>query len=292
MNVIQNYLLELDEISTLMDSLHKKDQNVLLTGATPSFYGPLLHLIYKKQRRPIVVMTQNLYHAQRLYDQMTNMMDECDVLLFPMDEFITAEMLASSSELRIERMNTLSSILEDECKIVITHVAGATRYLTPKSIFSDSKIELKSGEIYDLHILKTKLVELGYTSVRTVERMGEFSSRGGIIDIFPMTEEDPIRVEFFDDEVDTIRYFSTETQRSIKNVNQIIIPPTFELVYSDTQIENFEKQIKALMSKTLPLLEGEARENLTNKVFADIENIKNHHQLDLLHKYTALLYEQ
>ncbi len=88
-------------------------------------------------------------------------MDDDLVRLFPMDEFITAEMLASSSELRIERMNTLASVIENQNKIIVTHVAGATSFLTPKAIFKQADIKLEVGGIYELDFLKSKLVELG-----------------------------------------------------------------------------------------------------------------------------------
>lgn len=292
MNVMTEYLLKSKEIESLMASLNLDEQNILLSGVSSSFYGPLLQMIYEKQKRPVVILMQNLYHAQRLYDQLSNLMDEESVRLFPMDEFITAEMLASSSELRIERMNTLASILEDEYKIVITHVSGATRFLTPKAIFAKAKIELECGHDYDLNQLKNKLVELGYNSVRAVETMGEFSIRGGIIDIFPMTEENPIRIEFFDDEVDSIRYFSTETQRSISKVEKVSIPPTYELVYSENEIASFETKIKDHLKRTLKLLDLEMQDALNTKISNDIENIKNHNDLDLMHKYTSLLYDQ
>lgn len=292
MNVMNEYLLKSKEIESLMASLNLDEQNILLSGVSSSFYGPLLQMIYERQKRPVVILMQNLYHAQRLYDQLSNLMDEESVRLFPMDEFITAEMLASSSELRIERMNTLASVLEDEYKIVITHVAGATRFLTPKAIFAKAKIELECGRDYDLNQLKTKLVELGYNSVRAVETMGEFSVRGGIIDIFPMTEENPIRIEFFDDEVDSIRYFSTETQRSISKVEKVSIPPTYELVYSENEVESFQTKIKDRLKRTLKLLDLEMQDALNTKIFNDIENIKNHNDLDLMHKYTSLLYDQ
>ena len=290
MSVITSYLSQLDELNLLLKAT-KKEQNILLSGVTPSFYDPLVEVLYKFDRRGIVILTQNLYHAQRLYDQLTNSLPKGDVLLFPMDEFITAEMLAASSELRTERMNTLTSLIKDNKKIVITHVAGVTRHLTPKEAFKQAEINLAIGDIYDLDRLKIKLVELGYKSVRAVEHTGEFSFRGGIVDIFPMTEIEPYRVEFFDDEVDTIRRFSTETQLSIEKVNELFISPTYELVYSDEQFKSFDTKIKTMLHQTALLLDDEPKEALYEKIYRDIEQIKNHQNLDVLHKYTSLIYE-
>lgn len=292
MGVISEYISKVDSLKQLMEALEKDNQNILLSGVTSSFYSTLFQSIYGSVKRPIVIMMQNLYHAQRLYDQLSEMMDVNEVCLFPMDEFITAEMLASSSELRIERMNTLAAILDNPNRIVVTHVAGATRYLTPKSVFQEADIKLEVGSSYDFDKLKSKLVDLGYQSVRAVERMGEFSARGGILDVFPMTEENPLRIEFFDDEIDTIRYFSVDTQRSINKVNRANIVPSFELVYSDSQIVRFEKEVKERLNKTAKLVDGEIREDLYNRIYGDIEKVKNHQDLEVMHKYISLLYEK
>ncbi|MDE5977003.1 MAG: transcription-repair coupling factor, partial [Turicibacter sp.] len=292
MNVMNQYISKTEKIQALMDVLERENQNVLLSGVTTSFYPSLLQMIFENKKQPMIIIMQNLYHAQRLYDQLVDLMDGDSVCLFPMDEFIAAEMLASSSELRIERMNTLASILEDQNKIIITHVAGMSRFLTPKEIFKAADVRLEVGHIYEIAHLKQKLVELGYQSVRTVERMGEFSVRGGILDVFPMTEENPLRIEFFDDEIDTIRYFSTETQRSINKVEKAVLVPTFELIYSDEAVEHFDKRIKELLSQTATLVEGEIREDLYARIYADIEKIKNHHDLEVMHKYISLLYEK
>ena len=117
MNVMNQYISKSEQLQTLMNTLDKDNQNVLLSGVTTSFYAPLLQMIFENKKRPMIIMMQNLYHAQRLYDQLIDLMDMNSVRLFPMDEFITAEMLASSSELRIERMNTLASIIENQNKI-------------------------------------------------------------------------------------------------------------------------------------------------------------------------------
>ena len=290
MGVITSYLSQINEMKQIIEST-KTSQNILLSGVAPSFYSSLLNVIYEQHRRGIVVLTQNLYQAQRLYDQLINTLSEDDVLFFPMDEFITAEMLAASSELRTERVNTLTTLVKDNKKIVITHVAGATRHLTPVSMFKEAEIELKLNDIYNVGELKMRLVRLGYKSVRAVEHPGEFSSRGGIVDIFPLTEENPYRIEFFDDEIDTIRIFSTQTQRSIEKVERLLISPTFELVYNDDCFSSFDAKIKQRLQKTVPLIEEQLVETLYEKIYQDIEHIKNHQNLDVLHKYTSLLYD-
>lgn len=95
MNVMNKYISKSEQLQTLMTALMKENQNVLLSGVTTSFYAPLFQMMFENQQRPIIIMMQNLYHAQRLYDQLIDLMDDQFIRLFPMDEFITAEMLAS-----------------------------------------------------------------------------------------------------------------------------------------------------------------------------------------------------
>ena len=291
MNVLSRYLSQNKGVQDLLRALDTDSPSVLVSGVSPAFYETLFEIIFSHSRRPLMVVMQNLYHAQRLFDQLSALMDDEVVHLFPMDEFITAEMLASSSELRTERMNTLGAIVQERAGIVITHVAGATRYLTPKEIFQRAEINLSVGDIYDPGKLKEKLVELGYRHVPSVEQAGEFSVRGGLLDVYPMTEENPLRIEFFDDEVDTIRYFSTETQRSLTQAKKVLITPVFELVYGPEEIQRFEAQVRERLAKTAPLVEGENRERLYERIYQDIESVKNHHDVELMHKYASLMFE-
>lgn len=291
MKILSNYLSQNEGIQNLLKALEANEPSVLVSGVAPTFYETFFDIIFSHSRRPIMIVMQNLYHAQRLFDQLSTVLEDDVVHLFPMDEFITAEMLASSSELRTERMNTLGAIVRQEAGIVITHVAGATRYLTPKETFKAAEVQLAVGDIYDLGKLKSKLVKLGYQHAPTVENAGEFSVRGGLLDVYPMTEENPLRIEFFDDEVDTIRYFSTETQRSLSPAKNLEITPVFELVYSDEEIQRFETEIRDRLARTASLVQGEARDRLYEKTFQDIENVKNHHDVELMHKYASLMFE-
>jgi len=291
MKVLSSYLSQNKEIQKLLKALGGSEPSVLVSGVAPAFYETLFEIIFEHSKRPIMIVMQNLYHAQRLFDQLSAIMEDDVVYLFPMDEFITAEMLASSSELRTERMNTLGAMVREEAGIVITHVAGATRYLTPKAKFKEAEVKLAVGDIYDLGKLKTKLVELGYKHAPAVENAGEFSVRGGLLDVYPMTEENPLRIEFFDDEVDTIRYFSTETQRSLSQAKELWITPVFELVYNEEDAQRFETHVRERLTKTAPLLQGEIRDQLYERVFHDIENIQNHHDVELMHKYASLMFE-
>ena len=291
MKVLSSYLEGASGLSQLRKALSKDQAQVLLSGVTPAFYDVLFEVIHGTLEKPMVIMTQNLYHAQRLYDQLSGLLEDA-VHFFPMDEFITAEMLASSNELRIERMNTLGAILKKKNPIVVTHVAGASRYLTPKAVFQGAEVVLASGDVYELADLRRKLVELGYQAVQTVENMGEFSVRGGILDVYPITEEHPVRIEFFDDEIDTLRYFSTDTQRSVEPAASLRITPVYELVYGESEFKRFETEIKARLSKTAPLVGGETKDFLYEKIFGDIEKVRNHQDVEMMHKYTSLLYEE
>ncbi|MCL1949309.1 MAG: transcription-repair coupling factor [Turicibacter sp.] len=290
MKVLSSYLSKQAGIAAMLEALKAPKPSVLVSGVIPAFYEILFEIMFSQGNRPLLIVMQNLYHAQRLFDQLSTSIEE-GVYLFPMDEFITAEMLASSSELRTERMNTLGAMVRGDAGIVITHVAGATRYLTPKEKFRSAEISLSIGDVQDLGMLRSRLVELGYQHGPAVENPGEFSVRGGIMDVFPMTEDNPLRIEFFDDEVDTIRYFSTETQRSLSQAKELLITPVFELVYNEGDADRFEKLVREKLAKTAPLVTGEIRDNLYEKIHQDIENVKNHNDVELMHKYASMMFE-
>ena len=189
----------------------------LVEGLEPIF---LLDL-YKKTNRPLLVLTNTLYEANKIYDSLYNYTE--DVLLFPMDDFITTKIATVSPELKTIRLSTEQTLLENNNKIVVTHLMGYLKFLDSKEKTKNRIFKLKKGNIYNREDLINSLYELGYANETIVTQTGEFALRGYIIDIFPINEENPIRLEFFDDELDNIRYFDCNSQRSINEIENINI---------------------------------------------------------------------
>ena len=216
-------------------------KNMGIVGVTDEFFCVYLSRLLKKEKKNILVVVNSLFEANNLYSSLSNYTDKC--YLFPMDDFLTSEALAISPDLQINRLETINKILDGECSIVITNLMGYLRYLPSKKSYVDHILELKVGMTIEPKDLISKLINSGYCRDTVVSKTGEIGVRGFVVDIFPVDEENPVRIEFFDDEIESIRYFDTDSQKSIKSINSIIVKPYFEfLVDEDVSEEEFGKQ--------------------------------------------------
>ena len=215
----------------------KKDMGI--TGVTDEFFCVLLYSTLQREKKNILVVVNSLYEANQLYSSLTNYTD--NVSLFPMDDFLTSEALAVSPELRYNRLETINKVLEYP-HIVVTNLMGYLRFLPTKQNYQQFFIELNVGNTINPQELMEKLVQAGYTRDTIVNKTGEFAVRGFIIDVFPVECENAVRVEFFDDEIDSIRYFDCDTQKSLSNISSILIHPCSEFLTSKTVEENSSKQ--------------------------------------------------
>ena len=216
-------------------------KNMGIAGLTDEFFCVYLNNLLENYNRNILVVVNSLYDANQLYSSMKNYTDNC--CLFPMDDFLTSEALAISPDLQITRLETINEVIKDKPLIVITNLMGYLRFLPTKNTYKNFLLELKVGSIISPQKLVEKLVASGYTRDTIVTKTGEFGVRGFIIDVFPVDEENPIRIEFFDDEIDSIRIFDSETQKSLESIKKILIKPYFEFITdSDVSEEKFGKQ--------------------------------------------------
>lgn len=179
---------------------------------------------YKKHNKNIIFLTSSLYEANNIYKKFKTYTE--DVLLYPMDDFITSVALAVSPELKMTRLETLNSI--NSSKIIITNLMGYLHFIPARN--KEKKISIEKNYTIKKDSLLNNLEILGYKKTSMVTSTGEYAVRGFIIDIFPFHEDHPIRIELFGDTIDLIKIFDEETQRSIKELEKIVILPVDEMI--------------------------------------------------------------
>ncbi len=181
-------------------------------------------------KKDILIVTNTIYEANLLYKSLSY--SHQNVYLYPMDDFLVSESLASSPDLKAIRIDTLNSLTNnyDDKKILITNLTGYLRFLPTKDIWHESIIKIKKNSEYKREELLEKLNTLGYTKDSIVTKTGEYSNRGYILDIFPYEYDLPVRIEFFDDEIESIRYFNPDTQLSLNDIDDVSIMPFTEFI--------------------------------------------------------------
>ena len=181
-------------------------------------------------KKDILIVTNTIYEANLLYKSLSY--SHNNVYLYPMDDFLVSESLASSPDLKAIRIDTLNSLTNnyDDKKILITNLTGYLRFLPTKEIWRESIIKIKKNSEYKREELLDKLNTLGYTKDSIVTKTGEYSNRGYILDIFPYEYDLPVRIEFFDDEIESIRYFNSDTQLSLNDIDDVSIMPFTEFI--------------------------------------------------------------
>lgn len=192
---------------------------------------------------------RELYEDFRLYDP--------EVMYYPAKDLIFYQADISGNLLTRERIRVLRAILERKELTVVTSTGGCMDHLLPLSVFQEHCIHLKNDSGLDLESMKKELVRLGYEREAQVERHGQFSVRGGILDIFPLTEENPWRIELWGDEIDSIRSFDVGSQRSIENLEEITIYPATEVLLTQKAIDRGKKAIEKEARQQASYFRGE-----------------------------------
>ncbi len=198
-----------------------------ITGLTSELKGYYLYKKYTESKNSVLFVTSNLYETNNIYQIVLNYTDK--VLFFPMDDFLTSEALAISPEFLSYRLDTLNRVIEENY-IVITNLMGYLRFLPNRDTYKNSIIDIKTGDTYNMQDLINKLYSLGYERETVVSQSGQIAVRGFILDIFPFESNNPVRIEFFDDEIEKISEFDVNSQLRYKYLDNIKIYPTTEFI--------------------------------------------------------------
>lgn len=248
----------------------------------------LIAAAFTQNKQNIIVIKQNLYTAQRLYERLTPLLND-KVLLFGVEESLRVEAIASSPELRAAQIETLSSLQEEAPCICITHTAGAMRYLCDPTQFKAHTIHIKQDDeiVYDQ--LKRLLFEAGYTHVSRVDQPLCYAARGGIIDIYSMNYDHPIRIEFFDNIIESIRFFDISTQRTIEMIKEVSIIPASEFLFQVEEVSLITERALKALEKQEKQLTGTYKQTLHETINQELDDLCNHIQSGGLYKYMTFL---
>ena len=214
-----------------LNNLFKYENHARVCGLTNELLAIYYYNYFKNNDRNVLIITNSLYDSNKIYQRLKTYTN--DVCLFPMDDFLSSVALAISPDLKINRLETLEYLKNHKKTIVVTNLMGYLRYLPSYEKSKNLKINIAKGEKVNRESFLSSLEEYGYKKTSLVTSTGEYAVRGFIIDIFPIEEAHPIRIEFFGDEVESVRIFNEETQLSINEITDLVILPIQELNFDE-----------------------------------------------------------
>lgn len=293
MQEIYQYLSKDTDFQSIVTGLEKGLKEQLIAGLSQSARHLAYAALYKETHRPQLIVTHNMFQAQKIYEDLCEFLSEEQVLLYPVNELVITEVAIASPEIMSQRIEALNRLSADFDGILIVPYAGLRRLLVPRNVWRSSQLHVKTGGNIDTdHMIRT-LISLGYERVEMIENKGEFSVRGGIIDIFPLPMEFPIRIELFDEEIDSIRLFEISSQRSKEKLQEVTISPTNEVFGSLELFVQGAQRLEQKVGEALPNIRDKAvREKVMEKIGWDREQILQGHVFPGIYKYLSLLYPQ
>jgi transcription-repair coupling factor (superfamily II helicase) len=265
----------------------------LISGLVGSSRQVMISSVYRQMNQPILIVTHNMFSAQKIVEDLHECMPAEDVLLYPANEFTLTEAEAGSLEMQAQRIDVLHKCAHGHKGIVVVPYAGICKIIPPVQLVAEARILLSTGDTLELHAFIERMHELGFERVERVESRGEMSVRGGIIDFFPGQSSAAYRIELFDDEIDSIRTFDAADQRSIDQVSSIEITPCREMIADHSRFKSAASQASEFLQAQLDkMTERKAKELLKAHITQEIEKLREHMHFPEIYKYSSLLYPE
>ena len=284
--VFANPLVDLAEYTDMKQDLDQGKGPVQISGVTDSQKVHVMHELSKDNPWRLVV-TYDDTRAKEIFDDFSYF--EPNTWLYPARDLLFYSSDIHGNLLTRQRMQVFKHLLEDEGGVVVTTVDGLMDHLLPLSRIKESCLNIMVGQTLDMEEIKHLLTGMGYERMGQVDGIGQFSVRGGILDVFSLTEEVPVRIELWGDEVDSIRSFDAESQRSIQQMDEVTIYPAAELILTKKDIEegilrleaDEKKQEKAFRDQKKP----EEAQRIRRAVGELVESLKEGFDVQTLDAY-------
>ena len=278
MNTILGELGKNPKFCEYIKTIESKKSPIAISGLKDVGMTQMISATREFAKRPILVITYNEIQAQKILKDIKYFTDK--VYYLPKKEIVTYDYVAESKDLPYERIETLNKMQEMRTGVVITTIEAVLQKMISKKALYKNTLNFKVGDSENLETIKQKLVELGYVRCDLIEGRGQFSVRGGIVDI-SVNEKEGVRLEFWGDEIDSIRYFNVVSQRSTENIDQITIYPAHEYIL-ESNIEDVITNIRNTIYS----------EKLQETIEQDIELIKAGNYISKIDRYLNSFYTE
>lgn len=265
----------------------------LISGLSGSSRQVMLAALHKETDRPLLVVTHNMFSAQKIYEDLQESISSDEILLYPSNELVAAEAAVSSPETLAQRIQVLLQCSQGFRGIVVVPYSGVRRFIPTPEVMGKAGLNIELGGTLKLESFLREMIELGYERVERVESRGEMSIRGGIIDFYPLTSALAYRVELFDDEVDSIRTFDPADQRSVDQIKTVQVTPCKEIIASQERLTKAaEVAIERLEQQLEKMSDRQAKLKLREEVSREIELMREHVYFPEIYKYISLIYPE
>ena len=278
MNTILGELGKSKKFVELIKNIEEKQSPIGISGLSNVGMLETIASIKEYSKKPIAIITYNEIQAKWIMENIQFFTDKA--IYFPKKDIVTYNYVAESKDLPYSRIEALNKINNKRNYILVTTIEAAMQKLPAKQLLYKNTLKFKVGEIHSLDKIKQNLVNLGYTRCDLIEGRGQFSLRGGILDI-SINDAIGVRVEFWGDEIDSIRNFNIISQRSINTLEKVEIEPAHEYI--------LEKPIEEICKKVRKTIANDEQEEIIEQ---DIEQIKAGNYISKIDKYFDCFYDK
>ena len=278
MNTILGELGKSNKFVELIKNIEEKQSPIGISGLSNVGMLEIVASINEYAKKPVAIITYNEIQAKWIIENLQFFTDKA--IYFPKKDIVTYDYVAESKDLPYARIEALNKLNSKRNYIFVTTIEAAMQKLPAKELLYKNILKFKVGEVHSLDQIKQDLVNLGYTRCDLIEGRGQFSLRGGILDI-SINDAIGVRIEFWGDEIDSIRNFNIVSQRSINALEKVEIEPAHEYI--------LEKPIEEICKKVRKTIANDLQEDIIEQ---DIEQIKAGNYISKIDKYFDCFYDK
>ena len=269
MNQIIKLLENTEQLNKIREN-YLKDSPIYLYGLTEGIKSHFILSLFDTLDKNILVITENEKKAKDIQRNINNIFDIASY--YPSREINFYNIRTVDEDTNTSRMENLISQAKNERLITVTTMDAILNKLTPLTKFNNSFVKISGEDFVDIDKFIKSLVNLNYNPTSLVENKGEYAKRGSIIDFWPIDYAHPVRIELFDDEIDSIRIFDQKSQRTIDKIDEVTISPLNELIYDESDFEHLLKNIE----KDVSILENNIKDSNDQKLVDKYKQIKSY----------------